>query len=174
MSLLQRELQRRRLPQRLVLLRRSAPGDYYYWPRLLQDPNYKIQHWDRYWEMRRGIFATTTILNYIDGLASELVERQLHARDQQHGQPGAAAGKPGHAPLPQVAHPRLYCLAQSPRLRTRTKFWNGATLNPAAYASADGEVDAMKNFLMQRLAWIDDQIHRHRDLPAAQFQPVRG
>ena len=131
--------------------------DYYYWPRLHQDPNYEIQHWDRYWEMRRGIFATTTLLNYIDGLASQLTNGSSTP---------VTNSMANQAPLlenPAMRHYRKwpvlgsYLWPNPNNYGGRTKYWNGASLTPTAYTSADAEVDAMKNFLMQRLAWIDDQ-----------------
>ncbi|MEI7908681.1 MAG: CotH kinase family protein [Verrucomicrobiota bacterium] len=132
-------------------------ADYYYWPRLLQDPNYLILHWDRYWELRRGSFATTTMLNYIDSLASQLVNGSTTPVTN------SMPSLPPLAENPAMRHYRKWPLLGSyvwpnpAGYQTRTKFWNGATLTPTAYTSADAEVDAMKSFLQQRLAWIDDQ-----------------
>jgi hypothetical protein len=132
-------------------------SDYYYWPRLLQDPNYKIRHWDRYWELRRGIFDTSTILNYIDGLAGELVDGSTTPVTN------GMANQPPLAENPAMRHYRrwpilgTYVWPNPGNVAGRTKYWNGPTLNPPSYLAADAEVDAVKDFLRQRLAWIDDQ-----------------
>ncbi|MFN0129036.1 MAG: CotH kinase family protein, partial [Verrucomicrobiales bacterium] len=132
-------------------------GDYYYWPRLHLDPNYKILHWDRYWELRRGRFASDTILGTIDTLASQLVNSSTTP---------VTNSMPSQAPLaenPAMRHYRkwpilgTYVWPNAGNVGARTKFWNGPNLNPTTYTSADAEVDAMKSFLKQRLAWIDDQ-----------------
>lgn len=132
-------------------------ADYYYWPRLHQDPNYRLLHWDRYWVLRRGLFATDAILNYIDGLAGQLVDGSTTP---------VTNGMANQSPLaenPAMRHFRkwpilgTYVWPNPANYANRTKFWNGATLDPDPYTSADGEVDAMKDFLRQRLAWIDDQ-----------------
>jgi hypothetical protein len=132
-------------------------ADYYYWSRLHQDPNYRILHWDRYWELRRGVFNTATVLAQIDGLADELVNGSV--TPVTNSMPSLAP----HAESPAMRHFRKWAVLGvdlwpnpgNPAIRT--KYWNGPSLNPAPYGSADAEVDAMKNFLMQRLAWMDDQ-----------------
>lgn len=134
-----------------------SSADYYYWPRLHQDPNYKILHWDRYWELRRSLFAANTLLSGMDGIASRLVNGStLPVTNSMANQ----------APLAE--NPAMRQFRKWPILATnvwpnpatyanRTKYWNGPTLAPTAYTAADNEVDAMKSFLQQRLAWIDDQ-----------------
>lgn len=132
-------------------------SDYFYWPRLQQDPNYVIRHWDRYWELRRGMFATDTVLNYIDGVASQLVNGSSTP---------VTNSMANQAPLlesPAMRHYRkwpvlgTYLWPNPAGYGNRTKFWNGPGLNPTTYSSSDAEVDAMKSFLKLRLAWIDDQ-----------------
>jgi hypothetical protein len=49
-----------------------AGTDYPWYPRLFQDANYTLRHWDRYWEMRRGVWATSTVLGEIDANATLL------------------------------------------------------------------------------------------------------
>jgi hypothetical protein len=130
---------------------------YYYWPRLHQDPDFKVRHWDRYWELRRGRFATNSILTAIDDLASELVNGSSTIVTN------TMAELPPLSENPAMRHFRkwpilgTYTWPNPGNPALRTKFWNGPSLNPASYTTADGEVDAMKDFLRQRLAWIDDQ-----------------
>lgn len=132
-------------------------ADYYYWPRLQQDPNYKIQHWDRYWDLRRGAFAAPTIVSYIDGIAAELTQGSATP---------VVNSMANQAPLlesPAMRHYRkwpilgTYVWPNGPNSNGRTKYWTGPTASPANYTTTDGEVDSMKSFLLQRLNWIDDQ-----------------
>ena len=118
-------------------------GDYYWWPRLRQDPNYERMHWDRYWELRRGIFATPAIHGRIDGIASQLLAGS--STPVTNSMPPAAA---------TVENPARRHFRRWPILGTYV--WP----NPAGYqqrTSYQLEVGAMKTFLSQRLAWIDDQ-----------------
>ena len=132
-------------------------GDYYYWPRLLQDANYRLQHWDRYWELRRGIFETTAILNYIDGLASQLVNGSATPVTNSMANLAPAAENPAMRHFRKWPILGTYVWPNAANSGNRTRYWNGATLNPPSYSSANAEVDAMKNFLRRRLEWIDDQ-----------------
>lgn len=122
---------------------------YYWWPRLRQDPNYLQLHWDRYWQLRRGLFATDAILAEIDAQASML----LNGSTVPVGNNSAPA-----APLvenPVMRHYRrypilgIYIWPNSPGYAQRTFFRSGT--------NSTGEIDFMKNWLTQRLAWIDDQ-----------------
>lgn len=121
-----------------------------WYPRLHQDPSYHLKHWDRYWEIRRGVLATNTILGDIDRNALTLL----------NGITTPITNNMATLPPAQEnairRHYRKY-----PRLGQYD--WP----NPAGYASriyynsngnaATGEVDYMKNWLQTRLAWIDDQ-----------------
>lgn len=132
-------------------------ADYYYWPRLLEDPNYKILHWDRYWELRRGAFKSTSILNYIDGLAGQLVNGSTTPVTNSMANQAPLAENPAMRHYRKWPVLTTYLWPNPANYAGRWKFWNGPTLTPTAYTAADGEVDAMKSFLIQRLAWIDDQ-----------------
>jgi hypothetical protein len=128
-----------------------------YWGRLHHDEKYKIRHWDRYWDLRSGSFATETILSDIDRIATELVNGS--AIIVTNGMPD----QPPQAENPAMRHYRkwpilgTYVFANPGDPTLRTKFWNGPSQETQPYATADAEVDAMKDFLRQRLAWIDDQ-----------------
>lgn len=132
-------------------------ADYYYWPRLHQDPNYRILHWDRYWELRRGIFRSTAILDRIDELATQVVGGSTTPVTN------SMASGPPTAENPAMRHFRrwpvlgTYLWPNPNNYQARTKYWNGPSRSPATYTAADAEVDAMKSFLVQRLGWIDDQ-----------------
>lgn len=132
-------------------------ADYFYWPRLQQDPNYMIRHWDRYWELRRSMFATDTILNYIDGLASELVNGSSTPVTNSMANQSPLLESPAMRHYRKWPVLGTYLWPNPANYGGRTKFWNGPGLNPVTYTSSDSEVDAMKSFLKLRLAWIDDQ-----------------
>jgi hypothetical protein len=133
------------------------PADYYYWQRLHQDPNYRILHWDRYWELRRGLFESTAILSYIDGLADKLVDGSTTPVTNNMANQAPLQENPAMRTYRKYQILGSYQWPNPANYGGRTKFWNGPTQTPASYGSADAEVDAMKSFLIQRLAWIDDQ-----------------
>jgi hypothetical protein len=93
----------------------------------------------------------------IDGIASELVD------GSEANVTNAMPNLPPQSENPAMRHYRKWPILGTyvwpnpgdPTLRT--KFWNGPSQETQPYATADAEVDAMKDFLRQRLAWIDDQ-----------------
>ena len=105
-------------------------SDYYWYPRLFQDPEFLLKYWDRFWELRRGLFSTSKIFETIDGYDAEL--------DGPNGTP-------------------------NPVTRNFER-WNilGSYVWPNAggYNSRrthQAEVDWMKNWLSQRLDWMETQ-----------------
>jgi hypothetical protein len=127
--------------------------DTYWWARLRQDPNYEQRNWDRYWELRRGIFKTTSILSYIDQLASI----PLNGSTTPVGNNMTiASGQPSTVENAAMRHYRKFPILG-------TYVWpNGAGYANRIYYNSNGnsttgEIDWMKNWLTQRLNWIDDQ-----------------
>jgi hypothetical protein len=105
--------------------------DYPWYNRLFQDVEFDLGYWDRYWKLRRSLFTDTSLLAAIDGFTAEL------AAPNANGESAAT--------------------------RNFTR-WN--TLGSYVWPNADGyqtrtthqaEVDWMKNWLTQRLVWIDSQ-----------------
>ncbi len=132
--------------------------DSYWWARLRQDPNYELRNWDRYWEMRRGIFATPSILAYIDQLKAEAVNNSPTAVTNSMA---LGAGTPSTAENAAMRHYRKYPVLGS-------YLWpnaggapgSSATLNPRPWqvnTTFQSEVDWMKNWLSTRLNWLDNQ-----------------
>lgn len=127
----------------------NGTGQLWY-PRLHQDPNYRLRHWDRFWELRRGLIATPAILGEIDANANYLLNGITTSVTN------SMSTRP---PLQENAVMRHY--RKYPRLGQYD--WP----NPPGYASriyynsngnpSTGEVDYMKNWLQTRLAWLDDQ-----------------
>ena len=50
--------------------------EYLYFERLFEDPNFELQYWDRYFELRREVFATDKLMRQIDELEKMLEESQ--------------------------------------------------------------------------------------------------
>jgi hypothetical protein len=124
-------------------------SDYPWYTRLHTDVNYRVRHWDRYWELRRNLWATTGttgILNEIDANAAILLN--------------GSAVNVGNNSAPQPADTEnavMRHFRKWPILGTYV--WP----NPPGYAQRNtyqSEITAMKNFLSTRLAWIDDQNNR--------------
>ncbi|RYD34532.1 MAG: hypothetical protein EOP86_10760, partial [Verrucomicrobiaceae bacterium] len=120
--------------------RTAALSGQLWFPRLLSDPNYRVATFDRYWELRRGIWSTEAMMARIDAV-SELL------RD---GNPTNVTNATALANISPIArHFRRYpILGQAPwpnpsSATTRTTF--------------QAEVAYMKNWLTERLNWIDNQ-----------------
>jgi hypothetical protein len=120
----------------------NGAGQLWY-PRLHTDPDYKLAHWDRYWQMRRSILATSNVMTTIDQHMVTLLD----------GYTGAISNRaPAGIENPVARHFRKW-----PRLGTRD--WP----NPAAETSIrtwQAEVTYMKNWITPRLEWLDDQSMR--------------
>ena len=134
-------------------------ADYAWYPRLHQhttgaDP-YALRHWDLYWELRRGLFATANVLGEIDAEASALLDGSSTSVSN------SMAALP---PLQENSVMRHY--RKWPVLGTY--LWPNAGGDPGGAATITPrpwqvnttfqlEVDWMKNWLTQRLTWIDNQ-----------------
>lgn len=104
--------------------------NYYWYQRLFQDTEFDLQYWDRFWELRRSLLETSHMMAMIDRHDAEL--------DGSNGTPNAV---------------------------TRNfDEWN--ILGSYVWPNADGfgsrtthqaEVDWMKNWLSQRLLWMETQ-----------------
>jgi hypothetical protein len=126
----------------------NGSGELWY-PRLHQDPTYRLRHWDRYWELRRGLLATAAILGDIDANASLLLNGSTTAVTNNM------------APLPPTQE---NAVMRHYRKYQRLGLYDWP--NPPGYASriyynsngnpSTGEVDYMKNWLQTRLNWLDD------------------
>lgn len=127
----------------------NGSGQLWY-PRLHQDPNYRIRHWDRYWELRRGLLATTAILGEIDANANYLLNGST-TRVTNNMSP--------LPPAQENAVMRHY--RQYPRLGLYDWPNEGGYASRIYYNSngvpSTGEVDYMKNWLQTRLNWLDNQ-----------------
>lgn len=132
--------------------------DSYWWARLRQDVNYELQNWDRYWEMRRGIFQTASIFSSIDELKAQVLNGSVTPVSNNMSLP---AGQPATNENAAMRHYRKYQVLG-------TYLWpnaggnpsGAATLNPRPWqvnTTYQAEVDWMKGWLSQRLNWIDDQ-----------------
>jgi hypothetical protein len=130
-------------------------GDYYWYPRLHEDGNYRLRHWDRYWQHRRSIWDTSAMHARMNSYAAEVLNGSATNVSN------SMAALP---PLQENAAMRHY--RKFPVLGTY--LWpnagghpsSPATLNPRPWqvnTTYQLEVGAMKTWLEQRLGWIDDQ-----------------
>lgn len=111
-----------------------------WFPRLHADPEYHIAHWDRYWELRQGIFADEAI----DEAINRNMEILLDGYTESVG---------NRAP-DSIQNPVARHFRKHPFLGTRQ--WP----NPAAETKINDwqdAVDYMRDWLKDRLDWIDDQ-----------------
>ncbi|MHA3774353.1 CotH kinase family protein [Verrucomicrobiota bacterium sgz303538] len=111
-----------------------------WYPRLHLDTAYKLKHWDRYWELRRGLLANTAVLGEIDRYADILL-------DGFTGTVGNNA--PSTIQNPVARHYRKY-----PRFGQQV--WPNPAVS-ASFQTYQDEVNYMKNWLTTRLGWLDDQ-----------------
>ena len=129
-------------------------ADYAWYPRLHQHTSgvspYELRHWDLYWGLRRGLFATSTIMAEIDAEAAELL------RGSTTSVINSMAALDPDLENPAMRHYRkwpvlgTYLWPNAPGWDLRTKFNSNG--DPVT-----GEVDVMKDWLTKRLNWIDDQ-----------------
>ena len=115
-------------------------GDYHWFKRLHEDPAYHLAYWDRYWELRRGVFSNPAILKEISARRSRLLG----------GRAEAVTNTTSLAiQTPVARHYRrwpilgTYVWPNAPGYDKRKTF--------------QSEVSAMSLFLTNRLGWIDQQ-----------------
>ena len=127
--------------------------DTYWWARLRQDPNYERRNWDRYWELRKSIFDTTSILSYIDQLATIPLNGSTTPVTNNMT---LAAGQPSTAENAAMRHYRKYPILGA-YVWPNGAGWASRTFYNSNGNATTGEIDWMKNWLVQRFAWLDDQ-----------------
>jgi len=117
----------------------NGTGQLWY-PRLHADPDYKLATWDRYWQMRRTFLATDAVMATINRHMATLLD----------GYTGLVSNRPPAT----IQNPVARHLRKWPRLGIRD--WP----NPAAETKIktwQAEVDYMKTWISNRLAWLDNQ-----------------
>ena len=120
----------------------TGTGQLWY-PRLHQDPWYRLRHFDRYWELRRGLLATNAITGDIDSYAATLLNGSATPVTN------SMAALPPAQENAVMRHYRLF-----PRLGQYD--WPNAP-GYAARTTYQSEVSYMKTWLTTRLAWLDEQ-----------------
>jgi hypothetical protein len=128
-----------------------STSDYYWYPRLHQDPAYDRRHWDRYWELRRSVWATAGMLARIDAKAAEVLNNSTTP---------VTNSMPAQPPLVENAamrHFRQWPILGSYVWPNAPGYDQRTTFNGVNGSSQPGELEFMKSWLAARLAWIDDQ-----------------
>ena len=111
-----------------------------YYPHLLKDPNYLMRTFDRYWELRKGIWGSNSILARIDSIANLLLD----------GNPAVISNTtPKTVDNPVARHYRKHAILG-------TYYWPNAP-GVELRKTYQSEVAAMKKWLTDRLNWMDDQ-----------------
>ncbi|MES2572897.1 MAG: CotH kinase family protein [Verrucomicrobiota bacterium] len=121
-----------------------------WYPRLHQDASYRLRHWDRFWEMRRGVLATNVILGEIDRNAAILLNGST--TPVTNSMPTLPPSQENAVRRHYRKYPRLgqYDWPNPPGTGSRIYYNSNGN-------ATTGEVDYMKNWLQTRLAWLDDQ-----------------
>ena len=120
--------------------------DYAWYPRLFQDPEFVVQYWDRYWQLRRGVLSLAAITSQVDATAALLTEGFT-------GDINAAT--PATVQNPAARHFRRW------NLLGQNIFPNGSGWDVRTNYAA--EVTFLKSWMTNRLGWIDAQ---HSQPPA--------
>jgi hypothetical protein len=107
-----------------------SAGDYPWWRRLFEDPEFQLRYADRWFVLRQSMFDTGMILQDIDDIVELLGEAQVRNFDRWR-----ILGV--HLwPNPDNVDPTY----------------------KAVFTTYEGEIDWMKNWLEKRLTWMDSQI----------------
>lgn len=107
----------------------NAP-DYYWYQRLFQDTEFDLEYWDRFWQLRRSLLTTSNMMAAIDRHDAEL--------DGDNGSPNAVTRNFDEWRI------------------LGTYVWPNAA-GSGSRTTHQSEVDWMKNWLTQRLAWMETQ-----------------
>jgi hypothetical protein len=119
-----------------------ASGNYTYFSRLDDDPEYNDRYWNRWTALRRSIFAKEALFSRIETVYSQLTEGTAVDITST-----VDAASMAHQ-VPVARHYRKY-----PNLGV-TSFIVGQTAQ-ATRTTWRQEVDAMKSWLAERLEWLD-------------------
>jgi len=127
-------------------------SQYYYFPRLFQDPAFKLRVTDRWEELRQSVFATSKIMADIDANISLLSDNTTNYPT------GTVPAQPPSNAL----------------VRNFRKWTTLGTFTPAIeFYDPQGrwieDVKLMKSWISARLSWIDSQF-----VPAPLISPVGG
>ena len=120
---------------------RTAPlaGGLWY-ARLHADPNYRVATFDRYWELRQGVWSTPALLARIDAAATLLTDGQTAL---------VTNNSPVTQQSPAARHYRKYKILGA-------RQWP----NPAdatTRTNYQAEVAFLRGWMSDRLMWMDDQ-----------------
>ena len=104
--------------------------NYYWYQRLFQDTEFDLEYWDRFWELRRSLLTTPNMMAAIDRHDAEL--------DGDNGTPNAVTRNFDEWSI------------------LGSYVWPNAS-GSGSRTTHQAEVSWMKNWLTQRLAWMETQ-----------------
>lgn len=155
-----------------------AESVYPYHPRMFQDPKFLRRYWDRYWELRRGIFSTENIIARIDSYIA-LLKNGTSTVKVTNGNGIWPSSTPSldvpvgrhHARWQRLG---LYDWPNPTGFELRTVWETGisassitGTTNPLLKAS---ETSFVKTWLLRRLMWMDSQSNSYGNI-VRNFKP---
>ena len=111
-----------------------------WYSKLQADPEYRLKHWDRYWEIRQGVWSTDSMFARIDAVTALFLD--------------------GNSILISNNMPATVQSPAARQFRKHPILAAGQWPNPAGFANRrtfQSELDYMKKWLSDRLLWIDDQ-----------------
>ena len=114
--------------------------DYLWYPRLHEDPAYELAYWDRYWELRRGVFSRANLTNEILRIRKIL----LGGRSES-----VTNSTPDTVQTPAARHFRQWPILGQYVWPNAPGFANRKTFQ--------SEVSTMLRFVEARISWIDRQ-----------------
>ncbi len=120
-------------------------GNLPFWPRLIQDPGYVLEMWDRYWQIRRQVLTDDRIAALVDGWASDLTA----------GDPRPVLNTSRPASPPAASDFDTPASRHFYKYRTLGVYnWPNAN-NFSLRTSFQSEIEFLKEWMKQRLEWME-------------------
>jgi hypothetical protein len=121
-------------------------GNLPYWPRLLQDPGYVREQWDRYWAARRSALSTPNINSLIDTFSA-----QIRGNDPREVRNTSRPASPPVGGQDFDTPASRHFFKNQPLARYD---WPNAN-NWASRLSFQSEVEFFREWMRQRLEWME-------------------
>ena len=122
-------------------------GNLPYWPRLLQDPGYVREQWDRYWAARRSALSTANINALIDQFSAE-----IRGNDPRDVRNTSRPANPPSGGTPDFDTPGSRHFSKNQTLAVYN--WPNAN-NFALRQTFQSEVEFFREWMRQRLDWME-------------------
>jgi hypothetical protein len=112
-----------------------------WYPSLHRDTEYRLRTFDRYWELRQGVWSTASLMARIEAVVAVMLDGNTNL---------IRNGMPESVQSPAARQYRKHqILGQAP--------WPNAAIE-SSLTTFQSTVNYMKNWITTRLNWIDDQV----------------